>query len=158
MAWFSNQWKLNDVCHVTIKIAPDVMDVDFYDATVCTLFIEDMLKSFSLHKAPLYAYCVLVDHVHLITKFTAEPSKIMHTLKSHSANLINRHLGRAGAFWQPKSWDVIIRDKVHFINTCFYVWNNPVKAELVNAMGAYPFSNYLQMKDTIEKVATELFD
>jgi len=55
--------------------------------------------------------------------------------------MANRHLGRAGAFWQDDYWDTYIRNDRHLESTIAYVENNAVKAGLVDAPESWPWGS-----------------
>ncbi len=58
-------------------------------------------------------------------------SKIMHSLKSYTANEANKLLQREGRFWQPESYDHWVRDEDEFERIVNYIRANPVSAGLV---------------------------
>jgi REP element-mobilizing transposase RayT len=58
-------------------------------------------------------------------------SNIMKSVKGRSARECNLVLGRSGSFWEPESFDRVIRHG-RFDKTVRYVLNNPVKAGLVS--------------------------
>jgi putative DNA methylase len=101
-------------------------------------------------KYHLLAYCIMSNHVHVLLQPT-EPveaethvagdevadargplSRIMHSLKSYTANEANRILGRTGAFWQRESYDHWVRDDDELARIVEYITANPVKARLVD--------------------------
>jgi putative transposase len=113
----------------------------------------------------LDAYCVMPNHVHAIfaplpevVEATATEArrqgelpeyyslaKIMHSLKSYTANQANKVLGRSGAFWEHESYDHYVRDEPEWYRTIEYVLNNPLKAHLVKDFRDWPWSyNRLQ--------------
>jgi type I restriction enzyme M protein len=55
---------------------------------------------------------------------------ILHSWKSFTAKEANKVLARTGAFWQPESFDHLIRDEQDFTHAVEYVLNNPAKAGL----------------------------
>jgi putative DNA methylase len=61
---------------------------------------------------------------------TSPLSSIMHSLKSYTANRLNRLLGRTGSFWQRESYDHWIRDLDELEKIVAYVIGNPVAAGL----------------------------
>jgi REP element-mobilizing transposase RayT len=86
----------------------------------------------------LIAYCIMPNHMHLVFRPLKESkdryfslSKIMHSLKRHSAREANLILGRSGTFWQHESYDHFIRDDAELERIVKYVLYNPVKANLV---------------------------
>ncbi len=104
----------------------------------------------------LDAYCIMSNHVHVVftplvmqsaktdvvnsTESTVQTkdfpynslSSIMNSLKGYTAYKANRLLGRSGAFWQPESYDHVVRDASEWHRIVTYVLNNLVKAGLVD--------------------------
>lgn len=84
--------------------------------------------------------CVIMDtHVHCILQPLEESegsfyslAQIMHSIKSYSANRIQRLVGRKGNVWQDENYDRIIRDEEEYLEKMNYVANNPLKAGLVD--------------------------
>src|SRR5205823_9596566 len=74
-------------------------------------------------------------------------SEILHTWKSFTANRANRLLDRSGKFWQPESYDHLIRGEQDLRNRVRYVLENPQKAGLkswpwvASSIGFQPMSN-----------------
>ena len=95
----------------------------------------------------LVAYTIMPNHVHLvfgigvpdliepvgqIDNLSDKPvSKIMQSLKRHTAREANKILGRRGAFWQDESYDHVIRNSEELERIVLYVLHNPVKAGFV---------------------------
>jgi REP element-mobilizing transposase RayT len=108
----------------------------------------------------LHAFCIMLNHVHAVFqsrsggqpdlhKSGGQPdlhksewhsdlqpdlplSKIMQSLKRHTARQANIILGREGTFWQDESYDHVVRDNEEHIRIMNYVLENPVKAGLVS--------------------------
>ena len=57
-------------------------------------------------------------------------ARIMHSLKSYTANEANTILGRTGRFWQKESYDHWVRDDDEMDRIVNYIRGNPVKAGL----------------------------
>ena len=60
--------------------------------------------------APVYAWCVMPDHVHLI--LGASPTSAIVTFVGQCKNLAQRDAWRGGikgAFWQSNLWDRVLR-------------------------------------------------
>jgi REP element-mobilizing transposase RayT len=104
------------------------------------------------NKYHLHAYCIMPNHVHVVltpspefvtrvdqhvevgeTTDKGSPlSKIMHSLKSYTANEANKLLKRTGWLWQPESYDHWVRDDEELERIVNYVRGNPVAANLVS--------------------------
>ncbi len=68
-------------------------------------------------------------------------SKIMHALKSYTANRANQYLLRFGAFWQRESFDHWVRDVEELERIVDYVNANPVRAGLCRSAEHWQFSS-----------------
>ena len=64
-------------------------------------------------------------------------SKIIHSIKSYSANRINKILGRKGSFWLHENFDHIIRNETDWREKVRYIIENPLKKELVDKPESY---------------------
>ena len=114
----------------------------------------------------LDAYCIMSNHVHVVfTPLAMQSSRtdivnseentaqtkdlcyytlsvIMQSLKGYTARKANRLLGRSGVFWQPESYDHIVRDVSEWQRIITYVLNNPVKAGLVDTWEKWKWNYY----------------
>ena len=61
-----------------------------------------------------------------------ELEDILHSIKSFTANQINKRIGGAAEFWQRQSYDHIVRDFEQLEAFQAYIAANPVKAGLQN--------------------------
>lgn len=103
--------------------------------------IADSLHFLDAKSFKLICYCVMSNHVHFIAYKCQKPlHRIMHSLKSYTANECNAILEREGAFWQREYFDRIVRDRNDLDKKIKYVLNNPVKAGLVGKWSEYEFS------------------
>ena len=96
----------------------------------------------------LHAYCVMSNHVHLLVTIRHEHRPFHLTLKSlkgYSARKANELLSRTGQpFWQPESYDHVVRDVKEFNRIVAYILNNPVKAGLVESWEEWPHSYWAE--------------
>jgi putative transposase len=86
----------------------------------------------------LVSFCIMPNHAHVVFTPLKEGrgshialSRIMHSLKRHTAHEANRIMGRTGTFWQHESYDHFVRDDAELDRVVKYVLHNPVKASLV---------------------------
>ncbi len=77
-------------------------------------------------------------HVHSILQPMEESrgafysiAQILHSIKSYSANRIQRLLKRRGNIWLDENYDRIIRDDDECLEKLNYIVNNPLKTGLV---------------------------
>jgi REP element-mobilizing transposase RayT len=85
-----------------------------------------------LHHFELHAYVVMPNHVHILITPCVSISKVMQSLKRHTAREGNRMLGLSNQpFWQGESYDRLVRDLEEFHRIRRYIEMNPVRAGLV---------------------------
>ncbi|MFM9058076.1 MAG: transposase [Planctomycetaceae bacterium] len=96
----------------------------------------------------LLAYVVMPSHCHVVFTPLADeaggrPARevIVRSLKRHTAAGCNRVLGRTGCFWQPESFDRVIRGTAGIERVIAYVERNPVKAGLCALPEQWEFSS-----------------
>jgi len=82
----------------------------------------------------VHAWVVMDDHVHLLVTpaapdfDTALPiGRVLHAIKSFTANRINEQRGRTGRFWQSEGFDSIVDGDREFENRWSYILNNPYR-------------------------------
>jgi len=85
---------------------------------------------------------VMPDHFHLLVQLHNLPVQhVINRLKSRSAVLLNREIGRNGRFWAPGFHDHALRREEDLITVARYVVANPLRAGLVKRLGDYPYWN-----------------
>lgn len=110
--------------------------------------VETSLKFRNGSHYDLISYCIMPNHVHVVLAMNGEHgdqnesalSKVLRNLKSYTAQIANRELGRTGAFWQAESYDHVVRDSDELLRIVKYVLQNPVKACLVNKWQEWNFT------------------
>jgi len=77
-------------------------------------------------------YVVMPNHVHALLRPIDEHEleDILHSIKSYTANQINKVMERSGELWQRQSYDHIVRDFDQLKAFQEYIAANPVKAKL----------------------------
>ena len=106
----------------------------------------EAIRFWDTRKWTVYAAVVMPDHVHLLARPLAGPDggyinlgEIIHSVKSFSAQEINRTRGFRGSLWQVERHDRIVRDEVEFLEKWQYIRINPVKAGFVERPEDYPW-------------------
>ncbi len=97
-------------------------------------------------KIVLHSVVVMPDHVHLLfrTKQQADGAwpmieTILHSIKSFSANEINKGRHASGQVWQTEYFDRIMRHATETEEAKAYIEMNAVRAGLATMPGDYPF-------------------
>ncbi|MFL6374536.1 MAG: REP-associated tyrosine transposase [Pyrinomonadaceae bacterium] len=105
--------------------------------------VRDTLLFHHNTKYILHAWVIMPNHAHIL----AQPlkgvhlPKLVHSIKSYSAQKANEVLSRTGKFWQHDFFDRYIRSTRHFSAVLRYIHNNPVKAGLCTRPEEWEFSS-----------------
>ena len=107
--------------------------------------IENMLFDHG-RRYDLHFGVVMHDHAHAaLQPLEISPgvyhdlSRILNSLKGVSARRVNQLLGTSGKVWQEESFDRIIRNDFEYDEKMQYMWDNPVRAGLVERSEDYEF-------------------
>ena len=108
----------------------------------------------------LYAACVMPDHVHLLIEPMIERegndgnpvffslSKILHSIKSFTANRINKIDNAREAVWETESFDRLIRSESDLQEKFQYITRNPWDTGVVKQGEDYRWIWYFGMENT----------
>lgn len=103
----------------------------------------------------LHAFVVMPDHFHVLMSVRPDQAlhRVVHSLKSFTANTINRTRGSVGALWQDGYRDDSRQREKAWFALASYVEQNPVRAGLAPAPGDYAWSSandrYRTMLDSL---------
>jgi putative transposase len=91
----------------------------------------------------LYAYCLMPNHVHLLSETSESPlSKFMQSVQQSYTQWFNRTHGKSGHLFQGR-YKAIICDRDEYLAALVrYIHLNPVRAGLVEHPDAYPYSGH----------------
>ena len=114
----------------------DEADFQRYGRLIATYFTEN-----GLH---LYHYCLMTNHVHLIVEAATGVGlrKAMQGLNLRYALAYKRRHGHTGHFWQDRFKSLLIAKDNYLLQCGAYVELNPIRARMVTAPDAYPWSSY----------------
>jgi REP-associated tyrosine transposase len=83
---------------------------------------------------------VMPDHLHFIAQLKDKTlSRLMHSLKSYTANEINKILGRQGNVWELQYYESGIRCERDLKEKVEYCLKNPERRGLVENFREYPY-------------------
>ena len=87
----------------------------------------------------LYAIVAMPDHVHVLLKPNdgIALNRITKGIKGVTARMLNQAWNTHGKLWQEESFDRIVRDQREFDEKLEYMFDNPVRAGLVDDPSDY---------------------
>lgn len=94
----------------------------------------------------IYAYCLMNNHVHLLIKETDEESigKVMKRILDRYVIYYNKKYGRIGPLFQDRFHSENVTSDRQFLATARYIFQNPVKAGIVNSPRLFRYSGYTE--------------
>jgi len=103
---------------------------------------RNLEKPGCLADAKNLCWVVMPDHVHLLVQLGTKPlGKVVNQMKSRTARLLNREIGRSGQFWAPGFHEHGLRKEEDMLDIARYIVVNPLRAGLVNRVADYPYWN-----------------
>lgn len=122
---------------------------DFVLSDAAKDIVFSAIKYHAQKKYELHACVVMKTHVHVLLLPLKQSrdtyyslAQIMHSIKSYSANRIQRTLGQQGKVWLDENYDRIVRDENAYLEIMNYIVANPIKAGLVNQPEQYKWLYY----------------
>jgi len=109
------------------------------------------------HKARLYAYCLMTNHVHLLLDPSEKYSlqKIMHGISMSYAKYFNYKYEKCGHLWQGRYKNYAIQKDQYLLNCANYIEMNPIRSKICQNPEDYPWSSY---KGRILGIDDEILD
>lgn len=105
-------------------------------------FLRYLRTTRELSGCHVLAYCLMTNHVHLVLRTGAEP--IGQTVKRLGVRYASWHNGkydRVGHLFQDRFRSCPVGDDEYFVTLLRYVWNNPVRAGMVDRPDQYRWSS-----------------
>jgi putative transposase len=95
-------------------------------------------------KVAIHAYVLMGNHLHLLVSPTDSEGlgRMMQWIGRFYVPYFNKKYDRAGTLWQGRFKASVIDSEAYFMACSRYIELNPVRAQLVNEPGAYPWSSY----------------
>jgi len=110
----------------------------FHDINLGRLLVHT-LRSKQMNASTL-TYVIMPDHLHWLMKLNSTISlrKTVANIKSIRAHRINQQLNQYKPLWQAGFHDHALRKEEDIRTIAIYVIANPIRAGLVDHIGAYP--------------------
>lgn len=140
-----------DLPHIQRDCAPHFINFCTYKRWILPPSTRDIVLRCCRHdhevRAFVHGIVVMPDHVHLAFTPLIDQQRqqqwtlaeIMQGIKSASSHAINKALGRKGKVWQTESLDHILRSSEQLNSKLTYIFENPVRAGLVEYPRDYPW-------------------
>lgn len=100
--------------------------------------VQIIINTAQQRKTIVFAWCVMPDHCHLLLQDTNVPDFVR--LIKGKLTPAARRLDPEKALWQRSFYDHGVRKAESTKEIAAYIWQNPVRTELVKRAADYPFS------------------
>lgn len=103
-----------------------------------------LLKKYSAKwNTPVLAYCLMSNHIHLLTKPKKEKSlyKMMQAVTLCYTQYINGKYQRSGRLWESRYHSCIVDKDKYLWAVARYIEQNPVRAKMVKRAEDYTYSS-----------------
>ncbi len=108
------------------------------------VFYLKILGKYSLqYNLDIWAYCLMVNHVHLLAVPRREDSlaKGLGSTNLVYTQYVNRRYGRSGRLWQNRFFSAVIENEPYLWAVVRYIERNPVRGNLVERAEEYIWSS-----------------
>ncbi len=112
----------------------------FNDPCVVELIEATLLQACAKHTFALLAYCFMPDHLHLLISGSSDSrlADFVRLFKQLSGYAAKQKLG--AAIWQISYYDHVLRREEDLAQVARYIWDNPIRAGLVDVRSQYPYA------------------
>ena len=116
----------------------------FQNEALARAFIDQLKTDAESCGVPVFAYCFMPDHLHLVVAPGIEKDivKFVGEYKGRTTR-ISWGFDIKGKFWQTSFHDHFLRNEEDVRDTVMYVLNNPVRKGLVPEWRGYPYAGSL---------------
>jgi REP-associated tyrosine transposase len=112
---------------------------DFHSARTVIHSIQYIARTYDVES---FCFVVMPDHLHWLFSLGNDNSlsQVVANVKRRSAYRINQHNNRTGVpVWQSGFHDYALRQEEEIRDVARYIVANPLRADLVDKIGDYPF-------------------
>jgi putative transposase len=133
-------YSLPGAWHLTIRAAAGT--TPFANDALAQEYVGALKASAERYAVDVVAYCAMPDHVHLLVQNLAGIDLInfVRHFKQATGYSFKQRFGKA--LWQNSFFDRALRKDEDLETVAHYVWENPVKAGLVESASTYRFSDH----------------
>jgi putative transposase len=107
--------------------------------------VELLLDCAKTRKTVLYAWCIVPDHIHMLL----EDKDVVGFVRLLKGRLMPeaRRLEPGRVLWQRSFYDHALREVESLPDIARYIWQNPVRAGIIDSACSYPWSGSLVWPD-----------
>jgi REP element-mobilizing transposase RayT len=116
----------------------------FSSPQICNGFLDILRRAATRYLFAVHAHCLMPDHIHLLAEGLQPQSdalQFMRVLKRNTSTRFQKEV--TGTLWQKKYYDHMLRNNDSPDAVAWYIWMNPIRANLCHRPEEYPHSGSL---------------
>lgn len=120
-------------------------------------YLDDLAAAAVKYQCQIHAYVLMTNHAHLLVTPLVEYgiSQMMQSLGRRYVRYINNRYKRTGTLWEGRYKSSLIDSDQYLLICMRYIELNPVRANMVEHPGDYPWSSY---RANATELSDELID
>jgi REP element-mobilizing transposase RayT len=127
--------------HVTLR-GNHRQDI-FFSPQDRALFCELLDEVNARFNARLHAYCLMTNHVHLLTQVADVPlGRLMLRVASRYARTVQKRFKTTGHLFERRYHAILVDADEYLLKLVRYIHLNPVRARMVERVDDYPWSSH----------------
>lgn len=118
----------------------------FYEPENYKYLLRLIRKNMERYKVTIIAYCLMPNHYHLLIRQDSEIplSKFIQSTFQSYVQAFNNRYHRSGKLFENPREPIEVDDEEYLFSVCRYIHRNPIKAELVEKLVKWQYSNYAE--------------
>jgi len=119
-------------------------DACFFSSRDFDEYRQTLHETSERFQCSIHAYVLMTNHVHLLVtpRESTGISQMMQTLGGRYVRSVNLRRRRTGTLWEGRFKSCVIDCDRYFLACSRYIELNPVRARMVDDVGAYRWSSY----------------
>jgi putative transposase len=108
-------------------------------------YLADLKELKDAFEVRVFAYCLMINHVHLLLQPEGSPAGLGRLMKALAARMTryrNKLERRSGTLWESRYKSSLVQSDAYLLSCCRYIELNPVRARMVTGPGGYRWSSY----------------
>jgi putative transposase len=119
-------------------------DACFFDEQDYKVYLSKLEEYSEKLEVSVHSFVLMTNHVHLLMtpKEGDGVSRLMQSLGRYYVRYVNKKYHRSGTLWEGRYKSTLIDSEQYLMIVSRYIEMNPVRANMVNQPGEYPWSSF----------------
>ena len=116
----------------------------FFESGDYDLYLRSLSDAAQSYNCQIHAYVLMTNHTHLLVTPGNKRTipLVMQAMGRSYVQRLNKKYNRTGTLWQGRYKASLVQNDTYLLACHKYIELNPVRAGLVSAPGAYPYSSF----------------